>query len=145
MVRTDHQIRAAVTEYVRALKAKIRVERVILYGSYAAGTAREDSDIDIAVLSPDFARMSPLEVIQTLAHRMIHCDSMLMPVGYSPAQFDDPDNAFAREIARTGKVIYRAPRRRAGRRTARASGVHHPASHQTGRELAKRHAKSNNK
>lgn len=39
---------------------------------------------------------------------------MLMPVDYTPAQFDDPENAFAREIARTGKVIYRARRRRNG-------------------------------
>ena len=57
--------------------------------------------------------LEPLEIIQTLAHRAIHCDSLLMPVAYTPAQFNDPDNAFAREIARTGKVIYRAPRPRA--------------------------------
>ena len=57
--------------------------------------------------------LEPLEIIQTLAHRAIHCDSLLMPVAYTPAQFNDPDNAFAREIVRTGKVIYRAPRPRA--------------------------------
>jgi len=118
MVRTKDQIRAAVKEFVRALEPKVRVEQVILYGSYAKGNAREESDIDIAVLSEDFGRMSELEVIQTLAHQRIYCDSLLMPVGYTPARFNDPDNSFAREIARTGKVIYRAPRKlrkRAGR------------------------------
>jgi predicted nucleotidyltransferase len=110
MVRAENQIRAAVKEFVRALNPAVRVEEVILYGSYASGQAHDESDIDIAVLSEDFARMSKLEVIQVLAHRRIHCDSMLMPVGYSLAQFRDPDNSFAREIARTGKVIYRAQR-----------------------------------
>lgn len=120
MVRTENQIRAVVREFVQALKSAIKVERVILYGSYAAGVARDESDIDIAVLSADFARMSKLAAIQLLAHRRIHCDSMLMPIGYTPAEFDDPNNAFAREIARTGKVIYRSPRRRARLRNARA-------------------------
>ncbi len=115
MARTEDQIRAAVTEYVDALKPEIDVDRVILYGSYSAGVAREESDIDVAVVSPDFASLSPLEVIQVLARRMIHCDSMLMPVGYTPAQFHDPDNSFAREIARTGKVIYQARREEARR------------------------------
>jgi len=33
----------------------IRADRIILYGSHAKGTHREDSDIDIVVISPDFA------------------------------------------------------------------------------------------
>ena len=129
MVRTENQIRAAVKEFVQALKSTIKVERVILYGSYAAGAARDESDIDIAVLSTDFAQMSKLAVIQLLAHRRIHCDSMLMPVGYTPAEFNDPNNTFAREIARTGKVIYHAPRRRARQRTARVSSISPPRAY----------------
>jgi predicted nucleotidyltransferase len=40
-----------------ALKRKgIRVARMILYGSRAAGTFHKDSDIDVAVVSPDFGK-----------------------------------------------------------------------------------------
>ena len=35
-------------------KEGIRVEKIILYGSRAAGACHEDSDIDVAVVSPDF-------------------------------------------------------------------------------------------
>lgn len=37
-------------------KEGIRVERIILYGSHAEGTGNEDSDIDVAMISPDFGR-----------------------------------------------------------------------------------------
>jgi len=32
----------------------LEVEKLILFGSQAKGTAREDSDIEVAVVSPDF-------------------------------------------------------------------------------------------
>jgi predicted nucleotidyltransferase len=32
----------------------IRVNKVVLFGSYAKGTAREDSNIDVAIISDDF-------------------------------------------------------------------------------------------
>lgn len=34
----------------------IRIDKIILYGSYARGKAGPDSDIDIAVVSRDFGR-----------------------------------------------------------------------------------------
>ncbi|MCF6148981.1 MAG: nucleotidyltransferase domain-containing protein [Candidatus Kuenenia sp.] len=44
----------------------IQVERLILYGSYAAGTAREDSDIDVVVISQSFADKNYWERIDIL-------------------------------------------------------------------------------
>jgi predicted nucleotidyltransferase len=37
-------------------KQGIRISTIILYGSYAAGTNHKDSDIDLAVVSPDFGK-----------------------------------------------------------------------------------------
>ena len=43
--------------FMKALgKENIRADKVILYGSYAAGRQREDSDIDVAVISKDFGQ-----------------------------------------------------------------------------------------
>lgn len=36
----------------------IRAERILLYGSQAAGTAREYSDIDLFVISEDWSKYS---------------------------------------------------------------------------------------
>lgn len=44
-----------VSNYINALKSRnIRVEKTILFGSYAKGNEGKDSDIDIAIISPDF-------------------------------------------------------------------------------------------
>lgn len=51
------QVEAIIKEYISALKEKkIRVEKAILFGSYARGLENKDSDIDIAIISPDFGR-----------------------------------------------------------------------------------------
>jgi predicted nucleotidyltransferase len=49
------------------LSQGIRVERLILFGSQAKGTAREDSDIDVAVISPDFRDKDIFERVKMTA------------------------------------------------------------------------------
>jgi len=113
MVATKNQVRKIINEFVRALEPDIKVERVILYGSYMRGKAEEWSDIDVAVLSPTFAEMPDLTVIEEIARRRIHCDSSLSPFAYTPEQFDNaPPYLFAAEIRRTGKVVYDARKRK---------------------------------
>ena len=42
-----------IRQFKKALEAiNIQVEQLILFGSHAEGTAREDSDIDVIVISP---------------------------------------------------------------------------------------------
>lgn len=56
MVEERPEIAALIRRYVGCLEAQgIRVERVWLYGSRATDTAGPDSDVDIVVISPDFA------------------------------------------------------------------------------------------
>lgn len=46
-----------IKQFRRALEhEKIRVAKIILYGSQVSGSVRKDSDIDVAVVSPDFGR-----------------------------------------------------------------------------------------
>ena len=43
-----------VKRVVDAISGRVRVERVILFGSRARGEANEGSDVDLLVVSPDF-------------------------------------------------------------------------------------------
>lgn len=46
-----------ISRFAKAVKAKgITIDKIVLYGSYAKGKQRPDSDIDIAVISQDFGK-----------------------------------------------------------------------------------------
>ncbi len=50
-------VETVIQEYVELLKQRnVRVAQAILFGSDALGTADEDSDIDVAIISPDLGR-----------------------------------------------------------------------------------------
>ena len=47
---------------VRLEKAGIPVDRIVVFGSYARGTERKDSDIDICVVSPILGKDEMMEL-----------------------------------------------------------------------------------
>ena len=52
MARDLAEVEAAARRAVTLLRSRIPLTHAYLFGSYAEGTAREDSDIDLAVFSP---------------------------------------------------------------------------------------------
>ena len=50
----NKKIMEIVKQYVEEVCENYKVEAIIVFGSYAKGTNREDSDIDIAVITDDF-------------------------------------------------------------------------------------------
>ena len=53
----NKEIRDLIKKFVASLTSRgIRVEKAVLYGSYSRGNMRIDSDIDVAIISPDFGR-----------------------------------------------------------------------------------------
>ena len=83
-----------ITDILRRLKqaledSGIRVYRVILFGSHAAGTAGEDSDIDVAVLSADFEDMDLCTRQETVGRALARA-RMMDPVevlAYTPKEY----------------------------------------------------------
>jgi predicted nucleotidyltransferase len=58
MLFDQHRLREHIERYITYIRQEFNVQKAILYGSYVYGTPREDSDIDLLVLSEDFARMA---------------------------------------------------------------------------------------
>ena len=67
MAETTPQLATVIRRYREELERMgIRCERVLLFGSQATGTAGEGSDIDLFVVSPDWARYSQRERLEML-------------------------------------------------------------------------------
>ncbi len=91
------------------VKNKIAVNKIILYGSYARGTPRAHSDIDIAVISPSFKGKKMIEIQAELAKIFSKYLSIVKIVGYSTEDFRSAEpETFIGEIKRTGKLLYAA-------------------------------------
>lgn len=82
----------------------IHLQRVILFDSYVRDEQREESDIDMALVSIDFTVAGPIDV-WPMAHLLARAPFFYIePHTFSPEQFIDW-NPFVQEIKRTGIVI----------------------------------------
>jgi len=73
--------------FIKAIeKEKIRAEKVILYGSCASGRQREDSDIDLAIVSKDFGQ-DTVEEGMRLFRIAGTIDPRIEPVPISPESY----------------------------------------------------------
>ena len=69
----DQEIRGIIKQFIETLTSRgIRVEKAVLYGSYASGNVHADSDIDIAIISPDFGqdRFEERKILMQIAWRI---------------------------------------------------------------------------
>lgn len=83
----------------------IRPLKLILYGSYASGTNREGSDIDIVVISDDFAGKNYWERIDILADVIYEIFAPIEAVALTQDEWMQGDS-FVAEFAREGEIVF---------------------------------------
>ena len=99
---------AIVARLRRGIEARgIRPQKVILYGSFADGTHREGSDIDVVVISDDFAGKGYWERIDILADAIYEIFAPIEAVAMTPEEWERGDSLIA-AFARKGEVLYPA-------------------------------------
>jgi predicted nucleotidyltransferase len=92
---------------LQTLVERIQPEKVVLFGSYANGTATQESDVDLLViLDSDLRRDRRQEAIsRALRPRRVPVDIL----AYTPAEVErcmETPTSFVRHILTTGKVLY---------------------------------------
>jgi len=102
-IKDKNEVIEKVKKYSDLVKAVFPVEKIILYGSYSRGTAREHSDIDVAVIVDKFPG-GYLESRVKLFQMRRDIDLRIEPVLIERGEKDP--GGFLEEILTTGEVIY---------------------------------------
>ena len=109
-VLTQTELDSVLTEIVARLKAALSPVAIYLFGSYAYGTPRAGSDIDLLVVVAD-SPLSPYER-DAIAYRAL--GEIPVPVDvqvYTRSEFDQRSAlqvSFERTVKNKGKIIHAA-------------------------------------
>lgn len=82
----------------------IPVDKMILFGSYAKGTANPRSDIDLAVVSPQFGH-DDVEEMQLLWKKTRFADVRIEPFPLSPDDLEHSYSPIVAEIREHGVTM----------------------------------------
>jgi predicted nucleotidyltransferase len=89
--KADKRIEKTIKSYIEQLESiGVHVQQAILFGSYANGKYDEWSDIDLAIVSDDFAgnRFNDRNKIRKLTLKV---NSDISPMPFRPEDFNDTD------------------------------------------------------
>ena len=101
MVKEKDSVIKTVKKYLREVRnSGIRIKKAYLYGSYAGSKSQEDSDIDVAIISPDFSgnRFNDALKLKSLRWKI---DLRIEPMPILPEDFTE-DNPIVYEILKKG-------------------------------------------
>lgn len=100
-------IDSVLRRFVEELNKQIEVDQVVLFGSYGRNDPRDYSDIDVAVVSPDFHGGNEADyLLLGRVARRVHV--LLEPIPYTPEDFEKSDlGDFISEIKKSGRIVYK--------------------------------------
>jgi predicted nucleotidyltransferase len=96
---------ATVKKFKKALESiNIRVDQLILFGSHAKGTAREDSDIDLVVISSSFSDKSYWERIDILTDAIYQVFAPIEASAFTPDEWKS-EKSLISDYAKGGILV----------------------------------------
>lgn len=111
MARTRINAKKITREYARTLSSVIRIDGMALFGSAARGVMTAESDIDLIVLSRDFAH-TPIMRRLELLNRMRRGSALRVPmdiIGFTPQEFTAlkrSESPNLRRVYREARMVY---------------------------------------
>ncbi len=83
----------------------ITVEKLVLFGSYATGANKEGSDIDVVVISKDFAGKDYWQRTDILSDAIYEVFEPIEAIALTPEEWAKEESPIV-EYAKTGEIVY---------------------------------------
>jgi predicted nucleotidyltransferase len=97
-----------IDQFHRVIETRgIKLQKIILYGSYANGTNSEESDIDLVIISDDFSNKGYWERIDILSEAIYEVFAPIEAVAMTVEEWERGDS-FIADFATNGEVLYAA-------------------------------------
>ena len=114
MGETEIDLDAIVMHFAEAVRQRVRLDRIILFGTRARGEAKAESDIDLLVVSPDFG-LNVLADAVLLRDCLPPHDVDIDTVACSSTEVSElAPGGFLATILEEGRVVYPARESPAG-------------------------------
>jgi predicted nucleotidyltransferase len=93
------------SRYADDVRRVMPVDKVLLFGSYAKGTATAQSDIDICFFLDSYGGKSRVDILtELLSLTKGYKGAFFEPLVFETSELEN-DNPFVKEILRTGREI----------------------------------------
>lgn len=111
MVGDRASVERIIRDFAKAVSAQgVRPEKILLFGSYARGDPRPESDIDVIVVSPDFNGMPARRRWNILGKAAAAVMEPVEALALSPEELEEENlspTSFLREALANPTVEYR--------------------------------------
>ena len=101
MAKIPSEIIDLIQNFIALVKDDIEIEKVILFGSYAKGTYNLESDIDLAIISPDFKEEDCIDNMAMLLYKANVLKADIQTIPFSIEEYEEP-KGIMEEILKTG-------------------------------------------
>ncbi len=103
MAEIENSIKEKIKAFYVTIKDKYKVKGILIYGSYAKGTTRKDSDIDVGVIIDAPSHDKRIDITADLFHESRNIDILIEPKCIFWDEYKKHDQAsILGEIIRTG-------------------------------------------
>jgi len=105
MSLSERDLDDLIERYIARLRQEVPVAAVYLYGSYADGHPDDESDVDLAVVSPRFGENGHRELV-LLGKARLPDALEIEAIPFSVEEHENPSRgSFIREVLKTGRRV----------------------------------------